>query len=392
MATINLGKIKPLYKGVYSTGVTYRPLDFVLYNSGLYVCKQQATGVTPTDPAYFDPLTPAVASLVGLTGAITQAQVNTTVAPGLPVSTATQTALNGKLDKTGGTLTNPLYIVASAAMLGINRTDPAQTAQTGYSSAGVMRWGTGIDGGAYGNYFISRYNDAGAYVDTPVAVDRGDGSVRIAGTTVRSGTTLPAWAATITVPVSGSSYIEGYGATGRPVIQTERAPGDSAIWWLRHAAVGAGYTAAIGCYGNVGVGSGIRLQLPSTFYDFAASGAYKMGGGSWSDTSDERTKQNIEPWAVGLSAIMQLKVRRWNFRKETGRDVEQEFVGLVAQEAEEVAPRLVSKRKGELGAMKFDDLRSVDPSDLVYMLVNSVQEQQRTIEQLQARITVLEAA
>ena len=37
-----------------------------------------------------------VASLVGLMGAITQEQLNTTVAPGLPISTATQTALSGK--------------------------------------------------------------------------------------------------------------------------------------------------------------------------------------------------------------------------------------------------------------------------------------------------------
>lgn len=56
MTTINLGKIKPLYKGAYTGGVTYRPLDFTLYFGNLYVCKASSTGNLPTDPAYFDPV------------------------------------------------------------------------------------------------------------------------------------------------------------------------------------------------------------------------------------------------------------------------------------------------------------------------------------------------
>ena len=56
MTTINLGKIKPLYKGTYTGGVTYRPLDFTLYSGNLYVCKASSTGNLPTDPAYFDPV------------------------------------------------------------------------------------------------------------------------------------------------------------------------------------------------------------------------------------------------------------------------------------------------------------------------------------------------
>lgn len=56
MATINLGKIKPLYKGTYADDVTYRPLDFTRYFGNLYVCKATSTGHMPTDSNYFDPL------------------------------------------------------------------------------------------------------------------------------------------------------------------------------------------------------------------------------------------------------------------------------------------------------------------------------------------------
>ena len=68
MTTINLGKIKPLYKGAYTGAVTYRPLDFTLYFGNLYVCKAASTGNLPTDPAYFDPVTRIDSDKVSKTG------------------------------------------------------------------------------------------------------------------------------------------------------------------------------------------------------------------------------------------------------------------------------------------------------------------------------------
>lgn len=56
MTTLNLGKIKPLYKGTYTAGATYRPLDFTLYSGDLYVCKATSTGNLPLDTDYFDPV------------------------------------------------------------------------------------------------------------------------------------------------------------------------------------------------------------------------------------------------------------------------------------------------------------------------------------------------
>ena len=217
------------------------------------------------------------------------------------------------------------------------------------------------------------------------------GSLGINGINISNTLTLPAFGAAIATPVSGSGYVDWAGPDGKPLIETTHPPANLVVWWLRHVAPGDAYTAAIGCIAQ-SLGANIRMQLPGAYFDFTTGGAaLKPGGGSWADTSDERTKQNIEPWATGLHEVMQLKVRRWNFRKETGRDVAQEFVGLVAQEAELVAPRLVSTQAGEMGELKFDDLRSVDPSDLPYMLLNSVQEQQRMIEALQVRIAALES-
>ena len=56
MATIDLGKIKPLYKGVYQSNTSFEPLDFTIFADVLYINKQACSGIEPTDTAYFDPV------------------------------------------------------------------------------------------------------------------------------------------------------------------------------------------------------------------------------------------------------------------------------------------------------------------------------------------------
>lgn len=58
MATVNLGRVKPIYRGEYSAGAAYQPLDFVRYGNLLYICKQAApAGTLPTNATYFDVIT-----------------------------------------------------------------------------------------------------------------------------------------------------------------------------------------------------------------------------------------------------------------------------------------------------------------------------------------------
>ena len=56
MATIDLGKIKPLYKGIYQSNTSFEPLDFTIFADVLYINKQACSGIEPTDTAYFDPV------------------------------------------------------------------------------------------------------------------------------------------------------------------------------------------------------------------------------------------------------------------------------------------------------------------------------------------------
>ena len=54
MATVNLGRIKPVWKGAYSAGTAYIVDDVVSYNSSTYICTANSTGNLPTDTSYWD--------------------------------------------------------------------------------------------------------------------------------------------------------------------------------------------------------------------------------------------------------------------------------------------------------------------------------------------------
>jgi hypothetical protein len=64
---------------------------------------------------------------------------------------------------------------------------------------------------------------------------------------------------------------------------------------------------------------------------------------------------------------------------------DRERVGLVAQEAEAAMPSLVTQTRGVIDGVEVDDLRALDPSELVFTLINCV-------KQLAARIEALEAS
>ena len=49
MATIDIGKIKPVFKGTYDNSTAYVLDDIVYYNGSSYVAKASTTGNLPTD-------------------------------------------------------------------------------------------------------------------------------------------------------------------------------------------------------------------------------------------------------------------------------------------------------------------------------------------------------
>lgn len=144
--------------------------------------------------------------------------------------------------------------------------------------------------------------------------------------------------------------------------------------------------------GSVGIGT----SNPNSSYLLQVGGdAAKPGGGSWSSASDRRLKKDIRSFTDGLSVLNKINPVWFQYNGMGGQpDNGKSYVGIIAQEMKEIAPYTVGTFTDD--ATKTEYL-NYDSTPVTYILINSVKEQQATIEllkkqleDLQARIKVLE--
>jgi hypothetical protein len=141
--------------------------------------------------------------------------------------------------------------------------------------------------------------------------------------------------------------------------------------------------------GNVGVGSlsgynNVKLSIGSN-QDWALlveGVAGKTGGGSWSGASDRRLKDRVQNYEDGLQELMKIRPVTYHYNKLSGYNTEKEYVGIIAQELQEVAPYMVSSVPFKNTEQEY---LVVDNSAMTYMLINAVQEQQKQLEILKAQ-------
>ena len=116
--------------------------------------------------------------------------------------------------------------------------------------------------------------------------------------------------------------------------------------------------------------------------------AMKPGGGAWLDSSDARVKTVTGVYSSGLNQVAKLNPVRFTYKGNDG-DAHalvkgREFVGLVADDAMQAMPELVTVSDGEIDGRKVNDLKMLDPTALIYALVNAVKELKAEIEGLKA--------
>ncbi|NQT65476.1 MAG: tail fiber domain-containing protein [FCB group bacterium] len=163
-----------------------------------------------------------------------------------------------------------------------------------------------------------------------------------------------------------------------------------------------------GVYGNVSGGSGTNYAI----YGYAEYGATNYAGyfsgnlaytGTLSNPSDERFKENVQPFDHALSKIMQMNVHTYNYiqmeeEKQLGLP-EGEQIGLIAQELEEILPELVvdnvhayDKNEGIEGSEKEIEkieYKGINYIGLIPVLIEAMQEQQKQIEELKQQLIEL---
>ena len=128
------------------------------------------------------------------------------------------------------------------------------------------------------------------------------------------------------------------------------------------------------------------------------------GGSSWSWTSDERLKKNINTDTLGLEFINKLRPVTYEFKPSN--EVDESFTehysatenkadsgklkhGIIAQE--------VKTALDEVGVSTFaawseeiDGVQRIAPGDFIYPLINAVKELKIELDAAKARITTLE--
>lgn len=132
---------------------------------------------------------------------------------------------------------------------------------------------------------------------------------------------------------------------------------------------------------NVGIGTAIpefRLHL-------AENSAAKPGSSFWTVASDRRLKQNIRPYTDGLATLLQLHPVWYRYNGQAGLPADKDYVGVIAQEAQAVAPYTVSSYRAKLHSTDAvaTELLHFDGGPLTFMTINAVRELHAQMARLQ---------
>jgi hypothetical protein len=172
---------------------------------------------------------------------------------------------------------------------------------------------------------------------------------------------------------------------GNLMIGTTNVAGNAGVGVKMGSDGADGFLQVVGSTSNNG---NVTYRLYST-----GAGAYRFYVGyggliyatstSISALSDATLKTNVKDLETGLTEVMALKPRRFDWINGDATNV----AGFVAQEVEEVLPELVSDYQYN----ETETKKSLKMGDILPTLVKAIQEQQAIITDLKSRIEALEA-
>ena len=138
---------------------------------------------------------------------------------------------------------------------------------------------------------------------------------------------------------------------------------------------------------------GIGTTSPSYQLQLSTDSAAKPSSNTWTVVSDERVKTNIRPYETGLQELLQIEPKLFDYNGKAGFDpTTKNNIGVIAQEIKDVMPETVKKYNAKLNEEDKEDteLYNFDSHALTFALINSVKELNAKIENLEAKIQILQ--
>lgn len=149
------------------------------------------------------------------------------------------------------------------------------------------------------------------------------------------------------------------------------------------AKVTASNCLVLGNDANVGIG----VSAPVYQLQLSKQTAAKAGSASWTIMSDLRLKRNVSDFTDGLDLLKQIRPVRFQYNGQAGIETgDKQFVGIIAQEMQKIAPYTVGTFIHQDSSGNKTEYLDYDANAVTYILINSVKEQQRVIEQKDAEL------
>ena len=214
-----------------------------------------------------------------------------------------------------------------------------------------------------------------------------------------------AWGLGVTASKAGQQYAFGEGTVTPTGATTANAPNQFVVGKFNvHAFTSRGHLFAVGngggnsfrsnafnvdTLGRVGVG----VTEPTYQLQLSQNSAAKPTSNTWIIVSDERVKTNIADYTKGLSDIIQLNPKTYDYNGKAGFDDSiTGNIGVIAQDVVDIFPETVSTYNALLNEDDTEEteLYNFDSHALTFALINAVKELNTKVTELESRIQTLE--
>jgi hypothetical protein len=176
---------------------------------------------------------------------------------------------------------------------------------------------------------------------------------------------------------------------------SENAAGTQGWWEIASLSTSSNYDNHLVFHTRTGASTyAERMRIDNTgSLILAGSTAQKATGTTWSNPSDQRLKSNITNYPKGIPELMQVRVCEWEYNGKGGTVEGMKGIGVIADEVMTVLPNTVETYDAKLDAEDEETtaIKKFDATEITWLLVKAVQEQQVLINSLEARLSALEA-